>query len=214
MLITLGIIGVVAAMTIPTLMQKCFEIQTVTRFKEVSSILSQAMKLAIEENGEVSNWGNVKSNEAGALTIAKNLQPHLKLAHDCGTYDDKNLCLSSKTYTLKNGKLHVNYAKDKQYYKVILMNGSSIWWRGIIYNDTANPAKNGEMPIITYFIDINGKQLPNIIGYDTFRFSYYETYGLIPFGWDNPSECLSKSSMGFSCSYYLFKNGKMDYIRK
>ncbi len=60
-------------MTIPNLMQKCFEIQTVTRFKEVTSILSQAMRLAVEDNGEVSSWGNVTNTEAGALAIAKRI---------------------------------------------------------------------------------------------------------------------------------------------
>ena len=80
-LITLGIIGVVAAMTIPNLMQKCFEIQTVTRFKEVTSILSQAMRLAVEDNGEVSSWGNVTNTEAGALAIAKEFETLSKTWH-------------------------------------------------------------------------------------------------------------------------------------
>ena len=50
-LITLGIIGVVAAMTIPTLMQKYYEKQTVAKLKETYSILSQALKSASQEEG-------------------------------------------------------------------------------------------------------------------------------------------------------------------
>lgn len=210
-LIILGIIGVVAAMTIPNLMQKCFEIQTVTRFKEVTSILSQAMRLAVEDNGEVSSWGNVTNTEAGALAIAKNLKPYLKLAHDCGALDPKGICIYPNTYYLKNGNKHVGYAASKNYYKIILMNGSSVWWRGKLDSDTA---KNGEVPIMAFFFDINGKKLPNIIGQDVFQFFYYENYGLIPNGWNKQDECLKPSSSGFSCTYYLFKNGKLDYMKK
>ena len=56
-LITLGIIGVVAAMTIPTLMQKYYEKQTVTKVIEIQSIVSQALKLVEEDYDTPENWG-------------------------------------------------------------------------------------------------------------------------------------------------------------
>ena len=65
------------------------------------------------------------------------------------------------------------------------MNGSSVWWRGKLDSDTA---KNGEVPIMAFFFDINGKKLPNIIGQDVFQFFYYENYGLIPNGWNKQDE--------------------------
>lgn len=48
-LITLGIIGVVAAMTIPVLVQKYKEQATVTRVKKFYSVFSQAYTMAINE---------------------------------------------------------------------------------------------------------------------------------------------------------------------
>ena len=45
-LITLGIIGVVAAITIPGLMSKYYEHQTVARMLETQSILTQAIRQA------------------------------------------------------------------------------------------------------------------------------------------------------------------------
>ena len=48
-LITLGIIGVVAAMTIPTLMTKINHIKLKSQFKEGYAILSQAVKLANDD---------------------------------------------------------------------------------------------------------------------------------------------------------------------
>ena len=46
MLITLGIIGVVAAMTIPALMAHFQQEQTVTRLKKALSVINQAYRLS------------------------------------------------------------------------------------------------------------------------------------------------------------------------
>lgn len=56
-LITLGIIGIVAAMTIPNLIQKINEKRTVSKLIAAQSILSRAIKLAEEEYGTVDGWG-------------------------------------------------------------------------------------------------------------------------------------------------------------
>ncbi len=56
-LITLGIIGVVAAMTLPTLITKYKEQETVTRVKKFYSVFSQAYTMAVLDNGTINNWG-------------------------------------------------------------------------------------------------------------------------------------------------------------
>ena len=55
-LITLGIIGVVAAMTMPSLIANHQEKVTVTKVKKVYSILSQAYLIAVEEYGTPDEW--------------------------------------------------------------------------------------------------------------------------------------------------------------
>ena len=57
MLITLGIIGVVAAMTLPSIVQKHQEKVTVSKLKKIYSNVSQAYLNAIRENGSPENWG-------------------------------------------------------------------------------------------------------------------------------------------------------------
>src|SRR5574344_1226697 len=52
-LITLGIIGVVAALTIPTLINSYQEKATITALKKFYSVASQACLLAKVENGEI-----------------------------------------------------------------------------------------------------------------------------------------------------------------
>ena len=55
-LITLTIIGIIAALTIPNLMQKWQDQHTVSAVKEAYAILNNAVKLAVRENGPTTEW--------------------------------------------------------------------------------------------------------------------------------------------------------------
>lgn len=55
-LITLGIIGVVAAITIPTVIKHHQQKVVVTRLQKFYTIINQAIKLSEAENGNCGNW--------------------------------------------------------------------------------------------------------------------------------------------------------------
>ena len=55
-LITLGIIGVVAAMTMPSLIQNYRKKEATTRIKKFYSMMSQAVLLSTNDNGEPTEW--------------------------------------------------------------------------------------------------------------------------------------------------------------
>lgn len=55
-LITLGIIGVVCALTIPSLIQKHRERAQIVKLKKVYSILNTAFNTAIAEHGDINTW--------------------------------------------------------------------------------------------------------------------------------------------------------------
>ena len=150
-LITLGIIGVVAAMTIPNLIQKNFEQHAISKLKETQSILAQAFKLSQEEYGEVEGWELVEWSSQSAELIANNLRPFLKIAIDCGLDDINKKCIPNTYLQLSGGKYDINYTNDKRYYKISLLNGSSIWWRAAKENDA----------LIYFWIDINVKSQTN-----------------------------------------------------
>ena len=57
-LITLGIIGIVAAITIPSLITRYQKRETATRLKATYSIIANALKLAEEENGDLDFTGS------------------------------------------------------------------------------------------------------------------------------------------------------------
>ena len=55
-LITLGIIGIVAAMTMPSLITNYKKQEASARLKKFNSMMGQALILSVEENGDVNEW--------------------------------------------------------------------------------------------------------------------------------------------------------------
>lgn len=161
-LVTLGIIGVVAALTMPTLIQKHQKHTTVTKLKQTYSLLFQALKSSEIDNGEISNWdfGEVGCTGASVFT-EKYIAPYLKVVKKCicdntGECDITGTSLNDSTSTA-----------DADYYttrseKLFLSNGSII---------SVSRAPATDFPI--FIVDINGKQKPNVIGKDIFEFEYY-----------------------------------------
>lgn len=64
-LITLGIIGIIAAMTLPSVVNKYQERVTVTKVKKFYSLINQALLMAIKDHGYVDEWDFIENdNEA------------------------------------------------------------------------------------------------------------------------------------------------------
>lgn len=64
-LVTLGIIGIIAAMTIPVLIKNNDKLSTVTSLQKFYSTMSQAIKLSEGVNGPVSTWTYPTTNNDG-----------------------------------------------------------------------------------------------------------------------------------------------------
>ena len=203
-LITLGIIGVVAAMTIPTLIQNSFEKKVVSQLKETQSIISQTVRMAEEEYGDIEGW-ELKQDEKSAIKIAENLKPFLKLATDCGTQDLNSKCIG-KSYKYLDNTSVINYSTETYKYKVSLLNGSSVIWQAI-ENTGA----------IQFNIDINGSSKPNVMGKDLFLFQYHNS-GLYPMAAPktlyNYKNTCKYNGKGSGCAYYILNFGNMNYLRK
>lgn len=164
-LITLGIIGIVAAFTIPGLITKCKEMQYRVTYKKVYSSLNQAMKYAQEDDGIDLTLGNTISlpNSSGGVTlhtsnvgeIFKYLSRYYKSTTTCfdNNADKCWVCEKGESGYISNG------APDwlgcqKASYAFIDANGVSYY----LYS-------NSEFPIL---IDVNGNRKPNQLGRDRF----------------------------------------------
>lgn len=82
-LITLGIIGIVAALTLPTLIQKHRKTTVETSLKKFYSTINQAMKLSANENGDFETWifPETDTPENVEQFFNKYLKPYIKVAH-------------------------------------------------------------------------------------------------------------------------------------
>lgn len=160
-LITLGIIGVVAAMTIPTLITNHQKKATVTKLQRALSVINQAYRLAYDDIGEASNE---EAFELGAKEyFNKYWAPYIKAAYFCEDacgykrgipYTDlSNNFITSfgaggqgrATFYTPDGFLYVIYTRQQS--------------DSGVYTKT-----NGAMTL-----DINGSAPPNILGKDVFR---------------------------------------------
>lgn len=93
-LITLGIIGIVAAITLSALTAKYKKIVTATQLKKSYTTILQAFTMAQKDYGDISNWEFIKTQSvSGDLTPLKDslnifanryLIPYIEVVKDCG----------------------------------------------------------------------------------------------------------------------------------
>ena len=174
-LITLGIIGVVAAMTIPTLVQNNRNKELQTGLKKAYSIMGQALDLYQAENGERLTPQNIGTG----LQLKPILMKYLKITKDCGHgYKEDSACIknygldhedNSTTYTTFTGnRIALDHFDDGQF---VLVDG------GLVLLE--NP-KGGNLYIS---VDVNGyNKRPNRLGQDLFMFQIDNKGILRPMG--------------------------------
>ncbi len=152
-LITLGIIGIVAAMVIPSLISSYQKHVTVTRLKQTYAQLAQAIKLSEGENGDVSGWNMGTSTstvtEESETFVKTYIMPYMKYLHVCD--GSKSHCSSIPKKNLQNTP-DIN---NQKLYGVILTNGIELKF----------DPRDSHVHVL---VDINGPATPNIRGKDVF----------------------------------------------
>lgn len=228
-LITLGIIGVVAAMTIPTLIKNYQKEQTVTQLKKTYSMLSTAIqKYAADSSciGDLSCTGTF-SGAYDYVPFGDAIAPYLKLNKNCkdtSETEGSEVCFPRKTTSkAKNGVNMLTWN-----YKLLTLDGV-----GIAISDeepgncVSDLGKNSLKTVCgAIAIDLNGPKLPNQWGKDTFEFFITKSGTLYPNGgkdfydtsnhWDSANTldgCSDASnSWGRTCAGRIIEKGwKIDY---
>ena len=157
-LVTLGIIGVVSALTVPNLVKNHQKHVYVTQLRKTTSEIEQAFKNALVENRTTSlREARVFSGGAGTF-----LQGYLETNILCSGAS-KSDCLNTGDYTKINGDaLNLGATLGVADYQcAVLKDGAAV----CIKNN------GNEM-----YVDINGKQGPNIAGRDLYKL-YFQDNG-------------------------------------
>ena len=151
-LVTLGIIGVVSAMTVPTLIQnhqrKTYVVQLHKFYNEMSQALLQYQT---DKNAVNLKEAGLNSNAA----IGDFIKKYFKVVNDCGSI--RTPCFGADTYKKINGGIFTTSLGNY----LTIASGVSI-----AYAYVGN--ENGNGRFITFDIDINGAKGPNVAGRDAF----------------------------------------------
>ena len=226
-LITLGIIGIVAAMTMPTLIEKYQKKVTIERLKQTYSELSQVLSMAQAEKGDSKYWNNYSGHvfdqntyEHGAADMVESqILPYLNGAKSYGWTD-----MSSCGY--KNGWLNFNgttkRSPDVKSYIVKLPNQVLL---SFIINSYCRDGIKEDCELIlselVVYVDVNAQQKPNIFGKDIFQFYYDLNKGKVAAYYSYltredllKSWCAKDKSDNAGCAALIMKDGweiKDDY---
>ena len=175
-LITLGIIGVVAALTIPNVIQHYKKQEVVARLKSAESIFNQMLYFSVAENGDPQNWdlrdyegatNQTTSWENIATRVTeKYFLPYLKAKKYYGYSSLENT--GYPVYHRADGSLQEHNLDENGWWACIieLSNGMTIFLKP----SSTGADENGiyHFTGILLYIDINGRKGPNVWGRDMF----------------------------------------------
>ncbi|MBQ3310490.1 type II secretion system protein [bacterium] len=198
LLIVIGIIGVVAALTIPSVRLNASDIESISRFQKSESVIQSAIDMAKAKYGnQISQWGDTSKI---ATRIAKNLS----VEETCGL-EKSAVCFSQESVKAISGNNTLSaIGNNENYYKLLLENDVSVGF----YSNSTN--KNLEI-----YLDLNGpKKGANTMGKDIFIMKT-DSNGVITFS-DiskvNVKACRETPSSGEKCSDWIHVTGNNEYV--
>lgn len=151
-LITLGIIGIVATMVIPTLNEQIQDIQLKTAAKEAFSKSAQAVEQMRQDQG-----GTLREYVINSFAFKPAFMKYFKVAQDC-----PSLCVPSSTSSTIYSALSKGHADTR-----LFDDGQFVTTDGMFFG-IENFAVTGYLMIT---VDVNGyTKKPNVYGKDVFMF--------------------------------------------
>ena len=178
-LITLGIIGVVASITIPSLMQNTENRQLEAGLKKGASVIGQALNMYQAENGEPIK-PNIGTGQLKPLIIK-----YFSILKDCGSgYSDADTaCIKNYGDADKNSTTYKNFTGTSSIDLNRFDDGQFILTDGSLILIENNNNLDGTPGMIFISVDVNGyNKRPNRLGQDLFMFQIDNNGKLFPMG--------------------------------
>ena len=223
-LITLGIIGVVAALTLPSLIQNYHEKQRVTQLKKAYSVMQNAFLMAQEEYGDVTDWGLTITNTGEKDDDGNDI------LDNSGTENVMNILMKYVEKSKIPQNSYIGYVES--------IDGRQAFWPWEVSADKYFYLKDGTMVTMGWIssLDCNGdyqgkkivcsdfwivfpKKSKMKIGVDVFNF-IFTTEGFKPNSTTNGAKCNAFEAVGRAdingrgCTAHALYNGNMDYLHK
>jgi len=209
-LITLGIIGVVAAMTLPTLIANYQKKVTVSKLKKVYSVLNQAYLMSENTNGEFSSW-DLNTGSDPVEYVQKYWLPYFDGAKFCNSYSDCGYT-QSRPWHHQDGNVSAEDVTGTQYRAAIILKD------GVVVSFRIPPIGQPLTPNAKVNVDINGSLPPNKTGEDYFWFELkgkgVQPLWLHDYSYEQIDESCKEKSDGGACAAKIMTDGwemKDDY---
>ncbi len=217
-LITLGIIGIVAAMTIPTLISKYQEKQTVSQLTKVYSTLASAHQMMQAEYGSMDTWG-LRITDTGEVDeddnpiydrysqnlVAQRLRPYFRVNRDC---KQGEICDNRTIYNLAGAK-YSDPAPSTAEASFWLSDGilMEVGWYG--FNKSIDiavtlPGKEKVLGKNYFYFTMNSKGI--------YPEGMWQTSTNKPFENCSATASLSVGNLGRGCTAWVIYNKNMDYL--
>ena len=219
-MITLGIIGIVAALTMPSLIANHQEKQKVVQLKKVYSVLQQAFLQAQVKHGESKYWGVVNTNtgetdESGntVLDYSSSINILSYLAENINTQRSLEDLKYTPAPMNKNTGTEASVPSQRYFYMT----------DGIIIVGAYSSSERNTMDISTIFPNCIKKGLCRF-GIDIFYFKIdLVNSKIVPFGNNDVAlntnsfdeDCnmsIESAQQGFGCTAWVLYNENMDYL--
>jgi len=203
-LIVMGIIGVVAALTLPNLNSSTGDKEKVAKVKKIYQNLNDAFGRAEAVYGPFEEWfKNDNSNQDYAKRFATRLTEFMKISKDCG-FDTSGKCFVTKDKIFYNSTYQANQYQtynSSDEYKLIMADGTAL---------SVSCRK-----IYCYlFIDIDSQNKgASTWGSDLFTFkieSFNFEQGVYPYRYPDG---LPPCGIGFDCAAWIIMNDNADYLK-
>ena len=209
-LIVMGVIGVVAALTLPNLNQSTNNKEKVAKVKKIYTNLNDALGRAVAVYGPVNEWfvKDDNNNQTRTKRFAERMTEFMKLTKVCGI-GTGNGCFvqNDATYWDGTGRPDSPYNWDWGY-SVVTADGTSVHFE---YNSENN---------IAISVDIDGQKGKYAWGVDLFKFDINNGGNeLTPTGISYTDDQLKtkcfnpNNSDSGGCTGWVIQNENMDYLK-
>lgn len=163
-LITLGVIGVVAAMTIPPLMNKTNDAELRSSFKKIYSELAQTTAKLANENG-----GDLVGLFTSSNVLRDYYKTSLSFSKECDATQSPGICWHA-TANYKSFSGDTPEIWGDVYSGLILNNGALLLFvnNGSVNYVNCTATCGSTLRCGFFLVDVNGFKNPNVIGRDIF----------------------------------------------
>ena len=202
-LVTLGIIGVVAALTLPMIVENYQKQEMASRLKKAYSIVNQAIKLSEVQNDEYKNW----DTDLDPISyLNKYWLPYFSVNTVCTTYSVCGYESNAPWTRYNGGGAYTAFGNDT--WRVPFTTSD-----GMLYSISVNGGTEEASSMI--FIDINGAKGPNRFGRDFFMFTRTNAGTIQPFGYDKTddevnSDCQKTGECDFCAAKLMREDWKVN----